>query len=113
MAGMKETQLSAEIELLETDSKKKWTRPPISMNFEVIYRLRVTILNKIASDFRFEIFHRFHLHHPVSKYATLRYSNLKLIIPITTSSNGCVISDEADYMKRDVEHETVIQSSYL
>lgn len=35
MAGMKETQLSAEIELLETDTKKKWTRPPISMNFEV------------------------------------------------------------------------------
>lgn len=35
MAGMKETQLSAEIELLETDAKKKWTRPPISMNFEV------------------------------------------------------------------------------
>jgi len=34
MAGMKETQLSAEIELLETDTKKKWTRPPISMNFE-------------------------------------------------------------------------------
>ena len=35
MAGLKETQLSAEIELLETDTKKKWTRPPISMNFEV------------------------------------------------------------------------------
>ncbi|KAL2722756.1 AP-2 complex subunit mu [Vespula squamosa] len=35
MAGMKETQLSAEIDLLETDTKKKWTRPPISMNFEV------------------------------------------------------------------------------
>jgi len=35
MAGMKETQLSAEIDLLETESKKKWTRPPISMNFEV------------------------------------------------------------------------------
>ncbi|KAG7308885.1 AP-2 complex subunit mu [Plutella xylostella] len=35
MAGMKETQLSAEIELLETDNKKKWTRPPISMSFEV------------------------------------------------------------------------------
>lgn len=32
---MKETQLSAEIELLETDTKKKWTRPPISMGFEV------------------------------------------------------------------------------
>ena len=35
MAGMKESQISAEIELLQTDSKKKWTRPPISMNFEV------------------------------------------------------------------------------
>lgn len=35
MAGMKETQLSAEIELLLTDAKKKWNRPPISMNFEV------------------------------------------------------------------------------
>ncbi|XP_074593036.1 adaptor protein complex 2, mu subunit [Brevipalpus obovatus] len=35
MAGMKETQLSAEIELLLTDTKKKWNRPPISMNFEV------------------------------------------------------------------------------
>lgn len=35
MAGMKETQLSAEIELLLTDTKKKWNRPPISMDFEV------------------------------------------------------------------------------
>jgi AP-2 complex subunit mu-1 len=35
MAGMKESQLSAEIELLPTNDKKKWTRPPISMNFEV------------------------------------------------------------------------------
>merc|ERR1711884_724599 len=49
MGGMKESQISAEIELLQTDSKKKWTRfenvtrelkdimpcsrPPISMNF--------------------------------------------------------------------------------
>ena len=30
-----ESQISAEIELLQTDTKKKWTRPPISMNFEV------------------------------------------------------------------------------
>jgi AP-2 complex subunit mu-1 len=37
MAGMKESQLSAEIELLPTNDKKKWTRPPISMNFEVPY----------------------------------------------------------------------------
>lgn len=36
MAGMKESQLSAEIELLPTNDKKKWTRPPISMNFEVL-----------------------------------------------------------------------------
>ncbi|XP_003748524.1 AP-2 complex subunit mu [Galendromus occidentalis] len=36
MAGMKETQLSAEVELLHSDAaKKKWNRPPISMNFEV------------------------------------------------------------------------------
>lgn len=37
MAGMKESQISAEIELLHTNDKKKWTRPPISMNFEVPY----------------------------------------------------------------------------
>eukprot|EP00096_Caligus_rogercresseyi_P006257 TRINITY_DN2257_c0_g1_i1.p1 TRINITY_DN2257_c0_g1~~TRINITY_DN2257_c0_g1_i1.p1 ORF type:complete len:433 (-),score=184.42 TRINITY_DN2257_c0_g1_i1:370-1668(-) len=35
MNGLKESQISAEIELLQTDGKKKWTRPPISMNFEV------------------------------------------------------------------------------
>ncbi|XP_013784812.1 AP-2 complex subunit mu-like [Limulus polyphemus] len=35
MLGMKETQLSAEIALLQTDTKKKWNRPPILMNFEV------------------------------------------------------------------------------
>ncbi|CAF0859819.1 unnamed protein product [Adineta ricciae] len=34
MGGMKESQLSAEIELTPND-KKKWNRPPISMNFEV------------------------------------------------------------------------------
>ncbi|XP_022651261.1 AP-2 complex subunit mu [Varroa jacobsoni] len=38
MAGMKETQLSAEVELLHSEAaKKKWNRPPISMNFEVSY----------------------------------------------------------------------------
>ena len=35
MGGMKECQLSSEIELLNTSDKKKWTRPPISMSFEV------------------------------------------------------------------------------
>ena len=38
MAGMKESQISAEIELLPTNDKKKWARPPISMNFEVRQR---------------------------------------------------------------------------
>ena len=37
MGGMKECQLSAEIELLNTNDKKKWTRPPISMSFEVSF----------------------------------------------------------------------------
>ena len=36
MGGQKDSQLSAEIELMPND-KKKWARPPISMNFEVIY----------------------------------------------------------------------------
>lgn len=35
MGGMKECQLSAEVELLSTGESKKWTRPPISMSFEV------------------------------------------------------------------------------
>ena len=35
MGGMKECQLSAEVELLNRNDKKKWTRPPISMYFEV------------------------------------------------------------------------------
>lgn len=35
MGGMKESQISAEIDLLPTSEKKKWNRPPISMNFEV------------------------------------------------------------------------------
>ena len=39
MAGMKESQISAEIELLPTRDTKKWTRPPISLNFEVSYYL--------------------------------------------------------------------------
>ena len=39
MGGMKECQLSAEIELLNTGEGKKWTRPPISLNFEVAVAL--------------------------------------------------------------------------
>merc|ERR1719322_1489816 len=35
MAGMKECTITAEIELLPAKESKKWTRPPISLNFEV------------------------------------------------------------------------------
>jgi len=37
MGGMKESQISAEIDLLTgtTAEKKKWNRPPVSINFEV------------------------------------------------------------------------------
>uniref|UniRef100_A0A0K0EV70 AP-50 (inferred by orthology to a D. melanogaster protein) n=2 Tax=Strongyloides TaxID=6247 RepID=A0A0K0EV70_STRVS len=37
MGGMKESQISAEIDLLNTGAveKKRWNKPPISMNFEV------------------------------------------------------------------------------
>uniref|UniRef100_A0AC34GPM8 MHD domain-containing protein n=1 Tax=Panagrolaimus sp. ES5 TaxID=591445 RepID=A0AC34GPM8_9BILA len=37
MGGMKESQISAEIDLLSTGAaeKRKWNRPPVSMNFEV------------------------------------------------------------------------------
>lgn len=37
MGGLKESQISAEIDLLSTGAadKKKWNRPPVSMNFEV------------------------------------------------------------------------------
>jgi len=35
MAGMKECTITAEIELLPVKDSKKWTRPPISLNFEV------------------------------------------------------------------------------
>lgn len=45
MAGMKESQISAEIELLPTRDTKKWTRPPISLNFEVSVRKSKYLLN--------------------------------------------------------------------
>lgn len=32
---MKESQISAEIDLMATKENKKWARPPISLNFEV------------------------------------------------------------------------------
>ena len=36
MGGMKESQISAEIDRMATKDNKKWARPPISLNFEVI-----------------------------------------------------------------------------
>lgn len=37
MGGMKESQISAEIDLMATKENKKWARPPISLNFEVLW----------------------------------------------------------------------------
>jgi AP-2 complex subunit mu-1 len=50
MGGMKESQISAEIDLLSTGAaeKKKWNRPPVSMNFEVSI-LYVAFLIKIKN----------------------------------------------------------------
>ena len=39
MGGMKESQISAEIDLMATKDNKKWARPPISLNFEVMIML--------------------------------------------------------------------------
>ena len=49
MAGMKESQISAEIELLPTNDKKKWARPPISMNFEVWLQAHAMIILSISA----------------------------------------------------------------
>lgn len=57
MAGMKESQISAEIELLPTNDKKKWARPPISMNFEVsvIVQSNVSIIFSSTFFFFFQV----------------------------------------------------------
>ena len=56
MAGMKESQISAEIELLQTDSKKKWTRPPVSMNFEVPFAPSGFKVSKLLVDHSIGVF---------------------------------------------------------
>ena len=51
MGGMKESQISAEIDLLTGTSseKKKWNRPPVSMNFEVCtIRIKIALLSTCA-----------------------------------------------------------------
>ena len=55
---MKESQISAEIELLPAAEKKKWSRPPISMNFEVrwfcckvpLIKLSKKLLGKLTKE---------------------------------------------------------------
>lgn len=60
MPGMRETQLTADVELLsstiETSKNKQQTRPPISMNFEVC-KYKTTLI-----DFYFVFFCRYRLH---------------------------------------------------
>lgn len=77
MGGMKECQLSAEIELLNTNDKKKWTRPPISMSFEVnltylnLTDLKLFKLFKVTSHTEILIsYSRFPSHHQASRCAT-------------------------------------------
>ena len=45
MGGMKESQISAEIDLMATKDNKKWARPPISLNFEVIMIIPVNAIS--------------------------------------------------------------------
>jgi len=47
MGGMKESQISAEIDLMATKDNKKWARPPISLNFEVIIPINDTSYSSI------------------------------------------------------------------
>ena len=59
MAGMRETQLTADVELLsstvETSKNKQQTRPPISMNFEVCSTNYLAIPNLHCSHLRHEL----------------------------------------------------------
>ena len=58
MGGMKESQISAEVELLPTSDKKKWSRPPISMNFEVPFApsgLKVRYLKVFESKLNYRL----------------------------------------------------------
>jgi AP-2 complex subunit mu-1 len=57
MTGGKFTQLYAEIELLTTMDKKKWTRPPISVDFEVpfaCFGLQVKYLRILESKLGYD-----------------------------------------------------------
>lgn len=96
MAGMKESQISAEIDLLSTGNveKKKWNRPPVSMNFEV--NLHFFHLNNWTI-----LISRFRLLHLDSKFATWRCLSQNWTIRIMTSSNGFVTLEDRDCMKPD------------
>ena len=37
MGGSKDATLTADVEFMDSKDRKKWTRPPISMNFEVLF----------------------------------------------------------------------------
>ena len=48
---MKESQISAEIDLMTTKDNKKWARPPISLNFEVSLSSLTLCFKDIVSGF--------------------------------------------------------------
>lgn len=94
MGGMKESQLSAEIELLQTDTKKKWTRPPISMNFEVyFFHFQLVFPPIVRIPIVLLYFCRFLSRHRVLKCAILKSSSPSWTTLTTMSLNGCAISD--------------------
>ena len=39
MGGSKDATLTADVEFMDSKDRKKWTRPPISMNFEVLHTI--------------------------------------------------------------------------
>ena len=105
MGGMKESQLSAEIELLQTDTKKKWTRPPISMNFEVIFQHSSIFLPRYPFN-RILWCNRFLLHHRASKCAIWKSLNPSWTTLTTMSLNGCATSAVAVSTRRVAESNT-------
>lgn len=68
----KEPKISAEIELLETETKKKWTRPPISMNFEVPFApsgFKVRYLKVFEPKLNYD-------NHDVIKWSGMNFRNI-------------------------------------
>lgn len=103
---MKETQLSAEIELLETDTKKKWTRPPISMNFEVPFApsgFKVIFVFNVIVSIETKTNHQIPY-----RFATWRCSSRSLTTLTTMLLNGYDTLVAVDSTKHDANGKLFI-----